>query len=59
MAGDFEAGVQLWSSGDVALVLEQYAGKIDRAALTYGDAEAMAPLLARKRAYPPGAWRDL
>lgn len=59
MAGDFEAGVQLWNAGDVAVVLEQYAGKIDRGALRYGDARAMAELVARKRAYPPGAWRDL
>jgi hypothetical protein len=59
MAGEFEAGVKLWSAGEVAAVLEQYAGKIDRAALTFGDAEAMHATLAEKRSYAPGDFRDL
>lgn len=59
MAGEFDAGVKLWTQGDVTLVLEQFAGKIDRSALTFGTAEAMRELVAAKRAYPPGAARDL
>jgi hypothetical protein len=59
MAGEFDAGVKLWTQGEVALVLEQFAGKISRSGLTFGDAQAMAPLLAEKRSYPSGALRDL
>lgn len=59
MGGQFEAGVKLWVSAETVVVLEQYAGKIDRGALTYGDAGAMRELVAQKRAYPPGAMRDL
>jgi hypothetical protein len=59
MAGDFEAGVKLWTSGETSSVLEQYAGKIDRAALTFGDASSMHSILAEKRSYAPGTWRDL
>jgi hypothetical protein len=59
MAGDFEAGVKLWTSGVTSSVLEQYAGKIDRAALTFGDASSMLSILAEKRSYAPGTWRDL
>jgi hypothetical protein len=59
MAGELEAGVKLWTSGEVSSVLEQYAGKIDRAALTFGDAGAMHSILAEKRSYAPGTWRDL
>lgn len=59
MAGEFEAGVGLWEQGTAGVILEEYAGKIDRGALTFGDAQAMRAALARERAFPPGARRDL
>jgi hypothetical protein len=59
MAGYFPAGVFVWTSGAVNLVLEQYAGKIDRSSLTYGTHSSMAGLLQKIRAYPRGARRDL
>jgi hypothetical protein len=59
MAGEFEAKVELWESADFAAILEEYAGKIDRGSLTFGDREAMQAALAACRAYPPGALRDL
>jgi hypothetical protein len=59
MAGDFAAAVKLWEQPGFAAVLEEYAGKIDRGALAYGEPAEMRDLLARKRAYPPGASRDL
>ena len=59
MAGEFEAGVKLWTRGDAAVVLEQFAGRITRSGLTFGDAASMAPMLDDKRSYPPGAARDL
>ena len=58
-AVEFEAGVHLWEHDGVSLVLEQFAGKIDRAALTYGSAAAMADLVRSKTSYPRGARRDL
>ena len=59
MAGEFVAGVFLWREGGVSLVLEQYAGKIDRSSLNYGSEPAMAELIRSKTAYPRGARRDL
>ena len=59
MAGEFLAGVYLWRKGGVSLVLEQYAGKIDRSALSYGSEQAMAELIRKTTAYPRGAHRDL
>jgi len=59
MGGEFIAGVYLWSLDGIRLVLEQFAGKIDRSALVYGTDEAMADLVREKTAYPPGARRDL
>jgi hypothetical protein len=59
MAGEFVAGVFLWSGPDVALVLEQYAGKITRAQLVYGTPQALADLVRAKTATPRGARRDL
>lgn len=59
MGGEFIAGVYLWSLDGVRLVLEQFAGKIDRSALVYGTDAAMAALVREKTAYPPGARRDL
>jgi hypothetical protein len=59
MAAEFPAGVFVWRVGAVSLVLEQYAGKIDRASLTYGTQASMAGLLQKVRAYPRGARRDL
>lgn len=58
-AVEFEAGVHLWEHDGVSLVLEQFAGKIDRSALTYGSAAAMAGLVRSKTSYPRGARRDL
>jgi len=58
-AMEFEAGVHLWEHEGVSLVLEQFAGKVDRSALTYGNAAAMADLVRSKTAYPRGARRDL
>lgn len=59
MAGDFEVGVRLWEQAGRAAILEEYAGKIDRGALTFGDAQSMREALARQRAAARGAWRDL
>jgi hypothetical protein len=59
MAADFPAGVFIWRSGAVSLVLEQYAGKIDRSSLTYGTHASMAGLMQKARAYPRGARRNL
>jgi hypothetical protein len=58
-AVEFEAGVHLWEHEGVSLVLEQFAGKIDRSAFTYGNAAAMADLVRSKTSYPRGARRDL
>jgi hypothetical protein len=58
-AVEFEAGVHLWEHDGVSLVLEQFAGKIDRSALTYGNAATMDDLVRGKRSYPRGARRDL
>jgi hypothetical protein len=59
MAGEFDAGVKLWTLDHAAVVLEQFAGRITRSGLTFGDAASMASMLEEKRSYPPGAWRDL
>jgi hypothetical protein len=59
MSGDFAAGVFVWRTGDLSLVLEQYAGKIDRSALTYGTESSMAGLVRKVKAYARGARRDL
>jgi hypothetical protein len=59
MAAEFPAGLFIWRVGAVSLVLEQYAGKIDRASLTYGTQASMARLMQKVRAYPRGARRDL
>jgi hypothetical protein len=56
---EFEAGVHLWVHDGVSLVLEQFAGKIDRSMLTYGTAATMAELVRSKTSYPRGARRDL
>jgi hypothetical protein len=60
MAGEFDAGVKLWTQDHAgAVVLEQFAGRITRSGLTFGDAASMASMLTEKRSYPPGALRDL
>jgi hypothetical protein len=59
MAGEFTAGVYLWRTAGVILVLEQYAGKIDRTTLTYGSEPAMAKAVRKATSYPRGARRDL
>jgi hypothetical protein len=59
MAGEFAAGVFVWSGPDLALVLEQYAGKITRSQLVYGTPQALAALVRDKTATPRGARRDL
>jgi hypothetical protein len=56
---EFEAGVHLWEHDGVSLVLEQFAGKIERSMLTYGTAAMMAELVRSKTSYPRGARRDL
>jgi len=43
----------------VSVVLEQYAGKIDRGALSYGSESAMVELVRKVTSYPRGARRDL
>jgi hypothetical protein len=58
-AAEFEAGVHLWAHNGISLVLEQFAGKIDRSLLTYGAAAPMADLMRSKTSYPRGAHRDL
>jgi len=59
MAGEFSAGVYLWRQAGVSVVIEQYAGKIDRGALSYGSESAMAELVRKLTSYPRGARRDL
>jgi hypothetical protein len=59
MAGEFVAGVFLWSGPEVVLVLEQFAGKITRSELVYGTPQALADLVRAKTATPRGARRDL
>ena len=59
MAGEFAAGVYLWRKAGVVVVLEQYAGKIDRTTLTYGSEPAMAKAVRKATSYPRGARRDL
>ena len=59
MGGDFVAGVHVWRTAASSLVLEQYAGKIDRSALTYGSESSMAGLVRKVSAYARGARRDL
>ncbi|HXV08576.1 MAG TPA: hypothetical protein VD791_11140 [Burkholderiales bacterium] len=59
MAGEFAAGVFVWSGPGLALVLEQYAGKITRSQLVYGTPRALAALVRDKSATPRGARRDL
>jgi hypothetical protein len=53
------AGVYLWRIEAVRLVLEQFAGKIDRSSLVYGTDAALADLVREKTSYPPGTRRDL
>jgi hypothetical protein len=59
MAADFPAGVFIWRADAVSLVLEQYAGKIDRSSLTYGAHASMEGLIQKIRAHPRGARRNL
>jgi len=59
MAGEFVAGVVVWARPELALVLEQYAGKIDRSRLVYGTPAALAELVRAKTATRPGTRRDL
>jgi hypothetical protein len=59
MAGELAAGVFVWSGPDLALVLEQYAGRITRSQLVYGTPQALAALVRDKTATPRGARRDL
>jgi hypothetical protein len=59
MSGDFVAGVHVWRKDTLILVFEQYAGKIDRCALTYGSEASMADLVRKTDSYPRGARRDL
>jgi hypothetical protein len=59
MAGDLLNRILLWRRDGQALVIEQFQGKIDRSAFTYGTAAAMAGMVREKTAYPPGSFRDL
>lgn len=59
MAADFAAGVFVWHTGASTLVLEQYAGKIDRSVLTYGTDSSMTELVRKTNSYARGARRDL
>jgi hypothetical protein len=59
MAGEFSAGVYLWRQAGLSVVIEQYAGKIDRAVLSYGSESAMAEVVRKATSYPRGARRDL
>jgi hypothetical protein len=59
MAAEFTARVFVWRLGTVNIVLEEYAGKIDRSALTFGSEATMADMLRKVHSYPRGARRDL
>ena len=59
MNGTFKAEITIWESEDRAAVLQQFDRKINRSSLIYGTPSAMAPLLRRIKATPPGGMRDL
>lgn len=59
MSGEFTAGVHIWRQEGTDLVLEQFAGKIDRSRLVYGTEAALVELVREHSARPPGARRDL
>ena len=59
MGGEFTAGVTVWQAQALDMVLEQYAGKIDRSLLTYGAKQAMEEPLRKASSYARGARRDL
>jgi hypothetical protein len=59
MNASFKNQILLWEGERWTAVLQQYDGKINRSSLTYGTPSAMAELVQRIKATPPGASRDL
>jgi hypothetical protein len=55
----FKDQIVIWEQNRTVALLQQFDGKIDRASLIYGSPRAMAELLKRIKATPPGGVRDL
>ncbi len=55
----FKDQIAIWERSDLHAVLQQFDRKIDRASLMYGTPQAMAEVLKRIKATPPGGVRDL
>jgi hypothetical protein len=55
----FKDQIFIWERDDVQAVLQQFDRKIDRASLIYGTPPAMAEVVKRIKATPPGGVRDL
>lgn len=56
---EFVNRILLWRAPGYALVIQQYEGKIDRSAFSFGSEAAMADVVREKTSYPPGTRRDL
>jgi hypothetical protein len=59
MNAGFKDQILIWEQEKVSALLQQFDHKIDRASLIYGSPKAMAELLKRIKATPPGGVRDL
>jgi hypothetical protein len=55
----FKDQIFIWERDDLHAVLQQFDRKIDRASLIYGTPQAMAEVIKRIKATPPGGVRDL
>jgi hypothetical protein len=58
-AAEFVNRILLWRTAGYALVIQQFQGKIDRSAFSYGTQDAMADVVKERTAYPPRSRRDL
>ena len=59
MNAGFKDQIFIWEQEHLHTVMQQFDLKIDRASLTYGSPRAMAEVLRRIKATPPGGVRDL
>jgi hypothetical protein len=55
----FKDQIFIWERDDLHAVVQQFDRKIDRASLIYGTPQAMAEVMKRIKATPPGGVRDL
>jgi hypothetical protein len=58
MGAELTNRVLLWRTERFALVIQQFAGKIDRSSLSCGTHEAMAEIVREKTSYQPGSRRE-